>query len=80
MSNFLYWVSRHQPNLRVFIASKRAVQGVGAYIRGGLKRSTQHPARRESVKRKPKKAKAKRRGRSALICMSLQYNELRNCD
>ncbi len=49
-------------------------------IRGGLKRSTQHPARRESVKRKPKKAKAKRRGRSALICMSLQYNELRNCD
>ncbi len=46
---------------------------------GGLKRSTQHPARRESVKRKPKKAKAKRRGRSALI-WSLQYNELRNCD
>ncbi len=53
---------------------------VTSYKSGGLKRSTQHPARRESVKRKPKKAKAKRRGRSALICMSLQYNELRNCD
>ncbi len=56
------------------------LRGVTSYKSGGLKRSTQHPARRESVKRKPKKAKAKRRGRSALICMSLQYNELRNCD
>ncbi len=55
-------------------------QGVIAYIRGGLKRSTQHPARRENVKRKPMKAKGKRRGRLALVCMSLQYNELRNCD
>ncbi len=39
---------------------------------GGLKRSTQHPARRENVKRKPMTAKEKRRGRLALVCMSLQ--------
>ncbi len=37
---------------------------------GGLKRSTQHPSRRENVTRKPKKVKGKRRGRLALVCKS----------
>ena len=55
------------------------IPGVVSYNRGGFKRSTQHPARMENVKCKPKKAKGKRWGRFALICMSLQYNELRDC-
>ncbi len=53
---------------------------VASYKSGGLKRSTQHPSRTENVTRKRKKVKGKRRGRLALVCMSLQCNELRNCD
>jgi len=40
--------------------SLQSLLRVTSYIGGGLKRSTQHPARRENVKRKPKKPKEKR--------------------